>query len=606
MSQNRPPMKKTAVLISILLGAFVSGCGSTTYSSQTPQSSGFLASYGQLRPMPGRPQALFYENANAKWDEYTQILIEPVRISSNRDGNLMSMSLRDRRMLGSYFEYAMRDAVSGKYHVVSEPGPGVLRVRSAITSASSKESLMSVLSAINGATGEVTMEGEIVDSVSGDRLVAVVDGKAGTMFQSYTDWNDLTHAFDQWAEQLYMVLHKNLGDIPLDTTSHSVQVAAAEPQVIIKEKIVEKIVYRDVPVAVEEEPEPDIAPIVKRAKPKAKPKPVVKKAVAKPKPKAVAKKKPVVSKPVVVAKAPPPAPKPVAKPTPAPKPKSFDPWNGKAGTGSANIHESSMRPFVLGIKTSGSIADVAKAAEKRLKSNGFEVVGQYSPNGKTTIIVVTNSALKKHATASEMGGFGAAIRVSVTNAGGSVQVSYVNPDYMNGIYRMKGSLSAVGDSLAKALGKQQTFGSKNGLSDDDLRDWHYMFGMPYFDDPIELASHSSYKAAVAKVNANLAAGKGGLKKVYQIDLPGKNETVFGIAISSGKGADNTVISAIDTNSNKQVGHLPYEIVVVDDEIYTLNGKFRIALSFPDLTMGQFMKISDAPDAISASLKNAAE
>jgi hypothetical protein len=34
----------------------------------------------------------------------------------------------------------------------------------------------------------------------------------------------------------------------------------------------------------------------------------------------------------------------------------------------------------------------------------------------------------------------------------------------------------------------------------------------------------------------------------------------------------------------------------------LHGKFRIALDFPDLTMGTFMKISGAPSAIEEKLK----
>jgi hypothetical protein len=38
--------------------------------------------------------------------------------------------------------------------------------------------------------------------------------------------------------------------------------------------------------------------------------------------------------------------------------------------------------------------------------------------------------------------------------------------------------------------------------------------------------------------------------------------------------------------------------------YMLHGKFRIAQSFPDLSMGNFMNISGAPDAIENSIKEA--
>jgi hypothetical protein len=47
------------------------------------------------------------------------------------------------------------------------------------------------------------------------------------------------------------------------------------------------------------------------------------------------------------------------------------------------------------------------------------------------------------------------------------------------------------------------------------------------------------------------------------------------------------------------------MVVTGGKVYMLHGKFRIALDFPDLTMGTFMKISGAPSAIEARLKQIA-
>jgi hypothetical protein len=213
------------------------------------------------------------------------------------------------------------------------------------------------------------------------------------------------------------------------------------------------------------------------------------------------------------------------------------------------------------------------------------------------VIVVTSDELKAAAAKSENGGFGAAERVSVTKVGDAIQVAYANPAYTAAAFRMEGDLAGVSAKLAKALGNQESFGVKQGLSEKKLRKYHYMIAMPYFDDVDKLASFDSHAAAVAQIEKNLAAGTAGATQVYRIDIPGKEETVFGVAISSGEGADKTVMPITDTDNLKHTAHLPYEILVTGNEAIALPGKFRIAVSFPDLGMGTFMKISNAPGAI---------
>jgi hypothetical protein len=63
------------------------------------------------------------------------------------------------------------------------------------------------------------------------------------------------------------------------------------------------------------------------------------------------------------------------------------------------------------------------------------------------------------------------------------------------------------------------------------------------------------------------------------------------------------MSSIDTGALRHTTHLPYEVLVSGKNAYMLHGKFRIAQSFPDLSMGNFMSISAAPDAIETILKD---
>jgi hypothetical protein len=57
----------------------------------------------------------------------------------------------------------------------------------------------------------------------------------------------------------------------------------------------------------------------------------------------------------------------------------------------------------------------------------------------------------------------------------------------------------------------------------------------------------------------------------------------------------------DTGDLKHTAHLPYQILVTGNKAIALPGKFRIAVSFPDLGMGTFMRISNAPGAIQQTL-----
>jgi len=269
-----------------------------------------------------------------------------------------------------------------------------------------------------------------------------------------------------------------------------------------------------------------------------------------------------------------------------------------------------LKPFVLGAEPQQADLEQATAAVKTsLQAQGFEVAGSYAPYPNAVVIVVTSEALKANAAKSDFGGYGAGMRVAVTKVKDKLQVSYTNPPYWAAAYRMKGNLEEVKAKLAAALGKQKEYGSEDGITEKKLRKYNYMMGMAKFDSlgDHELAQFKSYQEAVNAVEAGLAAGKAGVTKVYRIDIPGKEEAVFGVAITKGKGADKYIMDYIDFGDVKSTAHLPYEILVSGNKVYHLFAKFRIAISFPDLSMmgsNSFMSIMSAPGAIKDALTEA--
>jgi len=277
-----------------------------------------------------------------------------------------------------------------------------------------------------------------------------------------------------------------------------------------------------------------------------------------------------------------------------------------------------LKPYVLGDTPPGDMQQVIAKVESALKSQGFEVVGNYAPDPSAMVICATSQELKDVAAKTKNGGFGVAQRVAVTEVKGKVQVSYVNPAYLGTAYGM-GKLEAVAAKLKAALGAVKPFGSKDGIPEEKLAPgkYHYALFMPYFEDVDLLKEHPDYDTAVATVEKNLAAGAGGTQKIYRIDLPGQKVSVFGVALVKGaidgldkgdKDTDKEIVGIVDFQDLRHTAYLPYELMVVDKKVIALPGRYRIALHFPDTKMAGahgFTKIMSAPWGIKVALERVA-
>jgi hypothetical protein len=280
---------------------------------------------------------------------------------------------------------------------------------------------------------------------------------------------------------------------------------------------------------------------------------------------------------------------------------------------SSQASAETLRPFILGDTPPGDLKQVTDAVKLKVTAAGFEIVGSYSPFANATVICVTNNDLKTAAAKAFNGGFGAAQRISVTDVKGKIQVAYVNPAYLGTAYGM-GKLESVSSKLKTALGAVKAFGSENGIPEEKLGPGMYRYAMfmPYFKDVDVFMEHPDYKTAVDTVEKNLAAGVGGTKKVYRIDLPGKQVSVFGVAIPKGDGidkgnkdTDKEIIDIVDHSELKHTAYLPYELMVDGNRVIALRARYRIALNFPDTSMAGehgFTKIMTAPWGIQLALE----
>jgi hypothetical protein len=232
---------------------------------------------------------------------------------------------------------------------------------------------------------------------------------------------------------------------------------------------------------------------------------------------------------------------------------------------------------------SAAYAD-AKSVASKLKQAGFTVLTTYSPAKKEylKVIVVTNKALKSAASKPKRG-FAAIQKVLVNTKAKTVLTT--NPTYWLKAFLQKdynaGTATATTKALGKALGKLTP--TKDALDAGKLAGYHFMIGMPYYQDMLEL-----------KKGAKTVKGK---KALFALKLA-NGATLYGVKMS--KGAE----SFISTIGEDKALVLPYTVLIEGGNAYALHAKYYLAISYPLLTMGEFMKISSIPDTIERSLKKA--
>ena len=262
-----------------------------------------------------------------------------------------------------------------------------------------------------------------------------------------------------------------------------------------------------------------------------------------------------------------------------------------------------LQPFVLASVQEADYQQVILETKQKLADSGFTLLGEYVPFGKNTVIIVTNETALKVASMSKRGAYGAPQRISISQFDNEVEVSYANPLYFEKAYWLKGSLVSVDKSLRSALGFIKTFGSKKGLTEKQLKKYHYMFSMPYFDDPYEYDEYDSYEEAVNEVEKRLNIENDALTMVYKLEIPGTEMTIFGVQMKDKNNEDldeEYQMNIVDFVRPGKKAYLSYELLVNNNEVEALHMKYRMALYFPDLPMtGKhgFTKLMSSPGEI---------
>jgi hypothetical protein len=146
-------------------------------------------------------------------------------------------------------------------------------------------------------------------------------------------------------------------------------------------------------------------------------------------------------------------------------------------------------------------------------------------------------------------------------------------------------------SAAQLASLEKAFGATKDSADKwefaGLEGYHFMVGMPYYQD-MTVVGEGSTADLVAK--AEKAKGTTAVVKL------GEDRYVAFVALDR---RTNGFVKKIGTQNGQL---LPWAVLIEDGKAKALSAKYFIAISYPLLTMSEFMTIATVPGAIENDLK----
>lgn len=213
-------MKWPRSLIIILVVMFLGACA-PSQQARGVKTSGFLGDYSKLQPGGKGEPALIYLNPKTDFRAYDKFLMDRVTIWRGENSNLDDVPEKDLHRLALLLQVKIMKTLKREgFTRVKKSGPGVMKIRAAITEAQQSSVVMDIITTVvpvgrilsggkklatgtNSFVGKASIEGEITNSQTGEVLGAMVDRRAGgkTLEGGNNSWDDVEKAFQFWADR---------------------------------------------------------------------------------------------------------------------------------------------------------------------------------------------------------------------------------------------------------------------------------------------------------------------------------------------------------------------------------------------------------------------
>ena len=219
--------------------------------------------------------------------------------------------------------------------------------------------------------------------------------------------------------------------------------------------------------------------------------------------------------------------------------------------------------------------------QTELINNGFTILASATPLKGMTTLTITNRELKR------TNSFASTINLLIN---GTKEIRVQNPSYFGAAYLQDkfiyGQFRDTQNALKNVLG--ELLCSEDEFEFDELSSYHFMIGMPYFEETIEVGSGVNIKHIL---NANRHIS-------YKLELS-NGSILVGHKLDRDT---NLFLNKLDVSQNSLI--LPYKSMIIDNRALTLDPKYYLALSLPLLKMKDFMKIAKTPKKIIRDIKKA--
>jgi hypothetical protein len=171
----------------IALCATVAGC-----TTADPTVYAGLASAPQLQPNPDDKggRVPYRYKGDVDWRQYNKIIVDPVTIYNGPDNQFVKIADEDKSVLAGYMQEQFTQKLRTRFAVVSNPGPGTLRLHLTLTGAKDTTPVLGPFShldvggnAINAVQAVRGREGTMAGSVN--YAVEIYDAPSNRLLSAY-------------------------------------------------------------------------------------------------------------------------------------------------------------------------------------------------------------------------------------------------------------------------------------------------------------------------------------------------------------------------------------------------------------------------------------
>jgi hypothetical protein len=185
-----------------MLAGLAGGC----YTEKQVESGFLDGNYSLMKPVNDDPKHRVYVN-KPLLQKYDKFMVDPVVVRIAPDAPGFNIDPKDLEQLAEYMRAQIIKQGSPYFQYVEQPGPGVARIRAAITGVTKGEPAMNVLpqTKLTGVgLGGAAYESEVVDSQTGQLIQCSMNASKGNMADiggGLQEWGNARALLDKWIRE---------------------------------------------------------------------------------------------------------------------------------------------------------------------------------------------------------------------------------------------------------------------------------------------------------------------------------------------------------------------------------------------------------------------